>query len=70
MFPYIFMTESSQALYVSIGVTIAALFIFGYVKSKLLGVPFPLLGALQMAVIGACAAAAAFGIARAIPQNV
>ncbi|TPX47648.1 hypothetical protein SeLEV6574_g02534 [Synchytrium endobioticum] len=69
LFPYLFMTEAYEALYVSIGVTIGALFNFGYMKSKLLGVPSPLLGAFQMAIIGACAAGAAYGIARVMPAG-
>ncbi|TPX34071.1 hypothetical protein SmJEL517_g03256 [Synchytrium microbalum] len=68
LFPYIFMSSTTEALYVSMAVTIAALFIFGYVKSRILGVP-AFMGAIQMAVIGACAAGAAFGIARAIPNT-
>jgi len=63
--PYIFIYDAVQALYYSCGITLIALFIFGYFKSKLTGQP-PVSGAVKVVVIGALAAAAAFILARAI----
>ena len=61
--PYIFISETMKALQVSIIVTLISLFIFGYFKSKITGVN-PLAGALRVTLIGAMAAAAAFGVAK------
>src|SRR5580692_2756724 len=63
--PYVVMTELYRALSVSIGVTLIALFIFGYVKGRLTGIS-PLRGGLQTVTIGGLASAAAFGLAKAI----
>lgn len=63
--PYIFIADSSSALYYSTIFTLICLFIFGYFKSKLTGQP-PVSGALKVVFIGALAAGAAFGIARLI----
>jgi VIT1/CCC1 family predicted Fe2+/Mn2+ transporter len=63
--PYILVSELYRALSVSVGVTLAALFIFGYVKGKLTGIS-PLRGGLQTVIIGGLASAAAFGLAKAI----
>ena len=79
LMPYAIISKASVALIVSAIVTIIALFIFGYVKSILLGkcILFylvilgnskPIVGALQMTFVGAIAAGAAFGIAKTIPQ--
>jgi vacuolar iron transporter family protein len=58
------LTENLRtALYASVGVTLVALFIFGYVKGRLTGIS-PLRGGLQTVVIGGLASAAAFGLAR------
>jgi VIT1/CCC1 family predicted Fe2+/Mn2+ transporter len=46
-----------------VAVTLAALFVFGYVKGRLTGIS-PLRGGLQTVVIGGLASAAAFGLAR------
>lgn len=61
LIPYAILVNPQQALAVSAGVTVLALFIFGYVKSKLLGSTHPFIGALQMMFIGAAAAGAAYG---------
>jgi len=61
--PYIFISETMKALQVSIVVTLISLFIFGYFKSKITGVN-PFAGALRVTLIGAMAAAAAFGVAK------
>ena len=50
---------------VSVVVTLVALALFGYVKGRFTGAS-PVRSALQTALIGGLAAAAAFGIARAI----
>ncbi|KAJ3252061.1 hypothetical protein HK103_001863 [Boothiomyces macroporosus] len=66
--PYALIEHARTALLVSAIVTIATLFIFGYVKSILLGNKRPFVGALQMMFIGALAAGAAFGIANLLPK--
>jgi len=53
------------ALLSSVALTLAALFIFGFVKGRFTGTR-PLRSALQTALIGSLAAGAAFLIARAI----
>ncbi|HVX65350.1 MAG TPA: VIT1/CCC1 transporter family protein [Bryobacteraceae bacterium] len=63
--PYLAVTTVLQGLWVSIAVTLAALFVFGYVKGKLTGI-HPLRGGVQTVLIGGLAAAAAFALARAI----
>lgn len=63
--PYILMRNVSQALPVSVVVTLIALIVFGYVKGRFTGAR-PFRSALQTAAIGSIAAAAAFGIARLI----
>ena len=61
--PYFFTQQPIEALKISGIVTLFCLFIFGYFKSKFTGV-HPLGGALRVALIGAVAAAAAFGVAK------
>ncbi|HJP61943.1 MAG TPA: VIT1/CCC1 transporter family protein [Mucilaginibacter sp.] len=63
--PYFFISGSEEALYYSCFITAFCLFIFGYFKSKVTGQP-PLSGALKVLIIGALAAAAAFGMAKLI----
>ncbi len=63
--PYVLVGELYRALSLSVGVTLVALFIFGYVKGKLTGIS-PLRGGLQTVTIGGLASAAAFGLAKAI----
>jgi len=63
--PYIALADASTALTVSIGLTLAALLAFGFVKGRFTGAR-PVRSALQTASIGGLAAAAAFGIARAV----
>jgi vacuolar iron transporter family protein len=60
--PYFFIYDSREALKFSVIATLVCLFIFGYFKSKITGVPV-LSGALKVMLIGALAAAAAFGVA-------
>lgn len=63
--PYILLNDANRALFYSIAVTLLALFIFGFVKSRFTGMK-PLRGALQTVFIGGVAAGAAFLIARLI----
>src|SRR3954453_11253470 len=62
--PYMLINHPRPALYVSVGVTITALTIFGYIKGRFTG-SRPFRSAWQTALIGGIAAAAAFIIARA-----
>jgi VIT1/CCC1 family predicted Fe2+/Mn2+ transporter len=61
--PYFFVSSGREGLRISVVVTLACLFIFGYFKSKLTGTK-PWAGALKVMLIGAVAAGAAFGIAK------
>ncbi|HMC98691.1 MAG TPA: VIT1/CCC1 transporter family protein [Ferruginibacter sp.] len=61
--PYFFIPNSFEALKISVGATLVCLFIFGYFKSKVTGVP-AIWGAIKVTLIGAVAAAAAFGVAK------
>ena len=63
--PYILMHHILSALWVSVGVTLLALFVFGSVKGHFTGV-HPLRGGAQTVLVGGLAAAAAFFIARLI----
>ncbi len=63
--PYFFEANSQTALIYSCVITMICLFIFGYFKSKVTGQP-PISGAFKVLVIGALAAAAAFGMAKLI----
>lgn len=61
--PYFFVDNPLNGLEISMGVTLLCLFVFGWFKSKMTGIP-PLIGALRVMLIGALAAGAAFGVAR------
>ena len=61
--PYTFLGDARVALQVSVGVTMLALLVFGYVKGRFTGV-VPLRSALQTGLVGGLAATAAFGLAR------
>ena len=63
--PYILMKQVLPALWVSVGVTLLALFVFGSIKGHYTGVK-PLRGGVQTVLVGGLAAAAAFFIARLI----
>lgn len=63
--PYFFVNDSVEALKISVVITLICLFIFGYFKSKITGVN-ALSGGLKVMLIGAAAAATAFGIAKLI----
>lgn len=61
--PYFFISDSTEALKFSVIATLICLFVFGFFKSKTTGVN-PIWGAIRVTLIGAVAAAAAFGVAR------
>lgn len=60
--PYFIIEDSREALKFSVIATLICLFVFGYFKSKITGVPV-LSGALKVMMIGALAASAAFAVA-------
>lgn len=61
--PYFFISNSTKALPISVVATMICLFVFGYFKSRMTGIA-PFSGAIKVTMIGAVAAAAAFGIAK------
>jgi vacuolar iron transporter family protein len=63
--PYFVVPVATRALLISVAVTVLALFVFGYIKGQFIGAR-PARSAVQTALVGGVAAAAAFGIARAI----
>jgi vacuolar iron transporter family protein len=65
LLPYMLIGQASRALLVSVGLTLAALLAFGFVKGRFTGAS-PARSALQTMVIGGVAAAAAFALARLI----
>ncbi|HTS31849.1 MAG TPA: VIT1/CCC1 transporter family protein [Bryobacteraceae bacterium] len=66
--PYMLVADLERALAISVGVTLAALFAFGYVKGRMTGIS-PWRGGLQTVVIGGLASAAAFGLAKWIGRT-
>lgn len=62
---YMVIHEPHAALKLSMAATLAALLLFGYLKARLAGTP-RLKGAFSTALVGALAAAAAFGLARLV----
>jgi len=65
--PYILISKMGSALRFSVGFTLVALLIFGYVKGRFTGAA-PIRSGLQTALIGGLAAAAAFGLAKLISE--
>ena len=65
LIPYMLLSNMNHAVLASVGLTLIALLAFGAVKARLTGIS-PIKGGLQTAIIGGLAAAAAFGIARAV----
>lgn len=61
--PYFFTQTPNEGLKISAVITLICLFLFGYFKSKVTGQP-AMTGALKVMIIGALAAAAAFGVAK------
>jgi VIT1/CCC1 family predicted Fe2+/Mn2+ transporter len=79
LIPYFGVGEDDlyTGLYISIGVMVFALFVFGYTKTGVVigwrggrNIREALFGGLQMVVIGSCAAGAAYGLVRAFNHNV
>ena len=65
--PYMLISNAGSALLFSVIFTLLALLIFGYVKGRFTGGQ-PIRSALQTALIGGLAAAAAFGLAKLISK--
>jgi VIT1/CCC1 family predicted Fe2+/Mn2+ transporter len=63
--PYFFTGEAHRALGISVGFTLVALLVFGYVKGRFTGAN-PLRSGLQTVAVGGLAAAAAFTLAKLI----
>jgi len=63
--PYMSLADVLSALRFSVAITILALAVFGFVKSRFTGIS-PLRGAFQTVITGGIAAAAAFGLARLV----
>jgi vacuolar iron transporter family protein len=63
--PYILISSLTSALWVSVGTTLLALFLFGFFKGKFTGLA-PLRSGLQTVLVGGLAAAVAFLLARLI----
>lgn len=61
--PYFFVSSPGDGLKISVLVTLICLFVFGYFKSRITGVN-AWWGATRVMLIGAAAAAAAFGVAK------
>lgn len=68
LLPYFFVQTTIDGLKLSTVITLICLFVFGYFKSSMTGIS-PIKGALKVVIIGALAAAAAFGIARLISKG-
>lgn len=65
LLPYMLLPRAAQALIASVILTLLALLLFGYGKGRFTG-NRPFRSALQTALIGALASAAAFGMAKAV----
>jgi len=63
--PYILLSDVQRGLYFSVGFTLLALAIFGWVKGRFTGI-HPIKGGLQTVITGGLAAGAAFLIAKLI----
>lgn len=63
--PYILISDVTTALWYSVGITLVALALFGFAKSRFTGIP-PWKGAWQTVLIGGLAACAAFGLAKLV----
>jgi VIT1/CCC1 family predicted Fe2+/Mn2+ transporter len=69
LLPYMFIAEAKLALYVSAGVTLFTLLIFGYLKAKWMGMKKEFSSAIQMMLVGGAAAFAAFGLTHYLTKN-
>jgi len=63
--PYMLLSSLKSALWVSVGVTLLSLFLFGFFKGRFTGIS-PLRSGAQTISVGGLAAAVAFGLARLI----
>jgi len=63
--PYMLLSSLKSALWVSVSVTLLALFLFGFFKGRFTGIS-PLRSGAQTILVGGLAAAVAFGLARFI----
>lgn len=61
--PYFLVDDAILGLKFSVAITLLALFVFGFFKSRITG-QHPWIGAFKVTFIGAAAAAAAFGVAK------
>lgn len=68
LIPYFAIRSVNEALFVSIGITVAVLLIFGYVKAIFTGTTkgVALLSAAQTLLVGAIAAGTSYGIVRGV----
>jgi VIT1/CCC1 family predicted Fe2+/Mn2+ transporter len=66
--PYMAVKEAQTGLIISVGVTIIALAVFGYIKGRFTGTR-PVRSSIQTTLIGGIAAAAAFIIARIFSER-
>lgn len=71
MIPYFAINDVSHALFISIGISVVILLIFGYVKAIVTGTlkREACLSALQTLVVGALAAGTAYGIVRGVNER-
>jgi VIT1/CCC1 family predicted Fe2+/Mn2+ transporter len=71
MIPYFALKRVKDALFVSIGITIIVLLVFGYVKARFVTVSkrIAVSSAFHTLLIGALAAGASYGIVRALDTN-
>lgn len=69
LIPYMIINAATVALYYSLAFTLTSLFIFGYVKGKLIGSPKPISSGLSMMMVGGLAAGCAYFIASFTKNN-
>lgn len=71
MIPYFAMTKVNEALYVSIGISVAILLLFGYAKAHVTGLSAreSAFSAVQTLFIGTLAAATSYGIVRGLDSR-
>lgn len=65
LFPYLVTSNNQQGFYFSCAITVVALLVFGYFKSKVTGQPL-LRGTLKVALTGIIAAVAAYTLAKIV----
>ncbi|KAI9644518.1 Protein ccc1 [Ciborinia camelliae] len=71
LLPYVFVSSVAEGLYISIGIMVIVLFIFGYVKTAVVAgfrggkcIKEACFGGIQMVIVGSVAAIAAMGLVR------